>query len=166
MLFSYVLLFQLWGMVFTEKKKKWNSFNCIYWYVTYYVLLCRIWSDVLWSLLVTWFYSESFQIMTKEESGHKKTFILFVWDMLSLARCTKYKKFKEERALKWLGRRMYKFMTCWPVICGLQSYEANLGKIYIYVLYAYIYCLPEWYFDWYLIILIQKIMQCGKTGNL
>lgn len=46
-LFIYVLLFPLWVMI-----KKWYSFHCIYWYVTYYVLLCRIWSDVLWSLLV------------------------------------------------------------------------------------------------------------------
>lgn len=54
-----------------KKKKKWYSFHCIYWYVTYYVLLCRIWSDVLWSLLVKWFSSESFQIMTKDKSSHK-----------------------------------------------------------------------------------------------
>lgn len=47
--------------------KTWYSFHCIYWYVTYYVLLCRVWSDVSWSLLVKWFYSESFQIMTKDK---------------------------------------------------------------------------------------------------
>lgn len=59
------------GDDFTKKKKKWYSFHCIYWYVTYYVLLYRVWSDVSWSLLVKWFYSESFQIMTKDKSSHK-----------------------------------------------------------------------------------------------
>lgn len=60
------------------KKKKWYSFHCIYWYVTYYVLLCRIWSDVSWSLLVKRFYSESFQIMTKHKSSHKVIICHFV----------------------------------------------------------------------------------------
>lgn len=39
---------------------KWYSFHCIYWYVTYYVLLCCIWSDVSWSLLVNWFSFREF----------------------------------------------------------------------------------------------------------
>lgn len=56
LLFIYVLLFWLWVTIL--QKKKWSSFHCIYWYVTYYVLLCRIWSDVSWSKLVKWFYSE------------------------------------------------------------------------------------------------------------
>lgn len=55
---------------FAEKKKS-DSFHCIYWYVTYSVLLCRIWSDVLWSLLVKGLYSESFQIMTKDKNSHQ-----------------------------------------------------------------------------------------------
>lgn len=55
-----------WWFLQKKQQKKWYSFNCIYWYVTYYVLLCCIWSDVSWSLLVKWFYSESFQIMTKD----------------------------------------------------------------------------------------------------
>lgn len=76
-LFIYVLLFRLWVMIL-QKKKKWYSFHCIYWYVTYYVLLCRIWSDVSWSLLVKRFYSESFQIMTKHKSSHKVIICHFV----------------------------------------------------------------------------------------
>lgn len=34
-------------------------------------IMCRIWSDVLWSFLVKWFYSESFQIMTNDKRSHK-----------------------------------------------------------------------------------------------
>lgn len=57
-----------------KKRKKKVIFISLYLLITYYVLLCRIWSDcVSWSLLlVKWFFSsESFQIMTKDKSSHK-----------------------------------------------------------------------------------------------
>ena len=85
-LFIHVLLFRLWVMIL-QKQKKWYSFHCIYWYVTYYVLLCRIWSDVSWSLLVKGFYSESFQIMTKYKSSHKVIICYFV-RMRHVVTCT------------------------------------------------------------------------------
>lgn len=83
--------------------KKGDSFYCIYRYVTNYVLLCCIWSDVLWSLLVKWFYSESFQIMTKDKAVTKSlSAILFIW--VILAHCTKNRKFRE-----------YIVSKCWAI---------------------------------------------------
>lgn len=80
-LFIYRFAVSALGDGFYKKKatkKKWYSFNCIYWYVTYYVLLCCIWSDVSWSLLVKRFYSESFQIMTKDKKQSQIIICYFV----------------------------------------------------------------------------------------
>lgn len=62
------------GDNFRKKKKKKNN-NVIsislYLLITYYVLLCRIWSDVSWSLLVKWFFFREFPNHDKSKSGHK-----------------------------------------------------------------------------------------------
>lgn len=109
-----------WWFLQKKQQKKWYSFNCIYWYVTYYVLLCCVWSDVSWSLLVKWFCSESFQIMTKDKKQSQTwSAILFVRDVLSLACCTKSRKFEEAQVL---GRCMYEFKKRWRLIYESQSY--------------------------------------------
>lgn len=80
--YSLHLCFTVPAFLWWFYKKKRYSFHCIYWYVTYYVLLCCIWLDVLWSLLVKLFsflFFQSFQIMTKDKSRHKVIICHFVY---------------------------------------------------------------------------------------
>lgn len=58
------------GDDFTKKKKKADIYFIVFTYVWHILFLCRVWSDVSWSLLVKWFI-QSFEIMTKEKAVTK-----------------------------------------------------------------------------------------------
>lgn len=129
-LFFYVFAVLALGDYFTTTTttKKWYSFHCIYWYVTYYVLLWCIWSDVLWSRLVKWFYSESFQIMTKDKHGHRIIICHFCLYRtcchLHIApRAGTLRRIKSSNV--WLGA-CRESKKCWPLILVFwKQFETN-----------------------------------------
>lgn len=106
-----------------QRKKKWYSFHCIYLYVTYYVLLCRTWSDVSWSLLVKWFSFTEFpnhdKRRKKQSQSHNLPFCLY-------ATCCHLhiapREFKRGRSLKMLGvkAKIKKPGNWWP-LSGLEA---------------------------------------------